>query len=270
MNFLKKRLGGTWYQITPIQLVQWAEPLFGRDGRPARGIPEEQIVSFETAVGIRLPGAFREYLLACGGASLNRMLDRIQLPEMEGRPFQDHLTFSYEYLEDELECSDPEEDNPEQKRFRALPRERWGEVTGNYLQICLESQGGWAAGIRAEDLDQPDPVVWRDDDNPFPPHWVKMHDSVSAMLMGVILVAIQEKSTAETKYLENPEEIRAALKKNRVDFDRLRAAPPFAGGEQVHTCLNTRSNTLFVYHEADGELPEALTVIRECPEGRGG
>lgn len=261
-KLLNKLLGKKKYQITPIELVKWAEPLFGEGEKPAEGFPEALVASYEAGAGLRLPAALRDFLLACGKASLNRMLHRIAVPHQDAAPFDDNLTFSHEYLADELDCNDPEDDTPEQKQLRALPRERWGELTGNYLLICWENQGSWCAGIRKEDLDQPDPAVWQDDDMPLPT-WTKVNGSVSAHLMGIILEAIIEETTAESDYIDGPAEIQATLKKYGVDPARLKAAPPFAGGEQLHTCLDTRHNRLFVYHEADEQRPEGLTVISE-------
>ena len=258
---LARLFGGKKYQLTPIELVRWAEPLFGKDGKPAAGIPEEQIASYEASAGIRLPKVFREYLRTCGNASLNRMLHRIQMPDPGAEPFKDNLTFSYEYVADALDCNDPEDDSPEEKKLRALPRERWGEVVDDYLLICVENEGSWMAGIRKQDLDQPDPPVWREDGDSI--HWVEMHGSVSALLMGVMIETILVESEAESDYIDQPQEIQAVLKKHGVDFARLKGPTPFVGGEQVHTCLDTKSNTLFVYHEADKERPEALSVYKE-------
>ena len=54
------------YQISSIELVQWAEPLFGFGVGRATGFSEKTIASYEEAAGIRLPDALREYYLACG------------------------------------------------------------------------------------------------------------------------------------------------------------------------------------------------------------
>ena len=38
------------YQISPIELVQWAEPLFGDEETPAQGISQELVASYDRAV----------------------------------------------------------------------------------------------------------------------------------------------------------------------------------------------------------------------------
>ena len=40
------------YQISPIELVQWAEPLFGFGEGKATGFSEKTIAAYETAAGI--------------------------------------------------------------------------------------------------------------------------------------------------------------------------------------------------------------------------
>ena len=84
------------YQISPIELVRWAEHLFG-DGE-AEGLSEELIASYEKAAGRKLPAALREYYLTCGQAGLNRCLHEMFTPDRDGSPFEQHLTFSYDYI----------------------------------------------------------------------------------------------------------------------------------------------------------------------------
>lgn len=90
------------YQISPIELVQWAEPLFGFGEGKATGFSEETVASYEAAAGIKLPAALREYFLACGKASLNHTLHDIFIPDKKAKPFESRLTFSYDHIEDDL------------------------------------------------------------------------------------------------------------------------------------------------------------------------
>lgn len=53
------------YQISPIELVQWAEPLFGDEEAPAQGLSPELVTSYEAAAGFQLPAVLREYYLTC-------------------------------------------------------------------------------------------------------------------------------------------------------------------------------------------------------------
>ena len=41
------------YQISPIELVQWAEPLFGFGKGKATGFSEKTVASYEAAAGDR-------------------------------------------------------------------------------------------------------------------------------------------------------------------------------------------------------------------------
>ena len=65
------------YQISPIEFIQWAEPLFGYRKGKATGFSEKTVASYEEEAGIHLPAALREYYLACGKASLNCALHEI-------------------------------------------------------------------------------------------------------------------------------------------------------------------------------------------------
>ena len=38
------------YQVSPIELARWAEPLFGEDEKPAEGFSEELIAAYEASV----------------------------------------------------------------------------------------------------------------------------------------------------------------------------------------------------------------------------
>ena len=92
------------YQISPIELVQWAEPLFGFGVGRATGFSEKTIASYEAAASIRLPNALREYYLACGKASLNCALHEILIPDKKAKLFKKRLTFSYDHIDEDLEA----------------------------------------------------------------------------------------------------------------------------------------------------------------------
>ena len=240
------------YQISPIELVRWAEPLFGFGVGRATGFSEKTIASYEAAAGIRLPDALREYYLACGRASLNCALHEIFIPDKKAKLFKKRLTFSYDHIDEDLETfSKPgEEDYEELAKVRALPRERWGEVTGNYLLFWCENQGCWYAGIKAEDLDQPNPVVYyNDQDDVY--SWAPFSDSVQSFLLDILLVNLEPK--AQPDEIEDPAEIQTVLSEGGVDFQRLQEPYPFPSGRFCHTCLDTETNTLYVYgEEAEG------------------
>ena len=249
------------YQISPIELVRWAEPLFGFGEGKATGFSEKTVASYEAAAGIRLPAALREYYLACGKASLNHALHDIFIPDRDAKPFKQRLTFSYEHIEEDLEYFKKagEEDYEELAKLRALPWERWDEVTGNYLLFWCENQGCWYAGIKAEDLDQPNPVVYyNDQDDVY--SWAPFSDSVQSFLLDILLVNLEEGANPDE--IENPVEIQKILSEGDVDFQRLCEPYPFPGGRFCHTCLDTESDTLYVYGEEAEGRTAYLKVFR--------
>lgn len=255
------------YQISPIELVQWAEPLFGDEEAPAEGISQELVASYEAAAGFRLPAALRDYLLTCGRASLNDMLHPMHIPDKDAKPFGGHLTFSHDYIEDAMLDfrRHNETGNEEQERLWALPKERWGEQQDNYLLFWHENQGCWYAGIRKQDLDQPDPVVYFNDQDTMY-HWASFADSVSSFLLSTIIEVMECETTADISTFEDPGAIQRVLAEGGVDFQRLCEPYPFPGGRFCHTCLDTGTNTLYVYGEEAENRPAYLKVIKPWEE----
>lgn len=249
------------YQISPIELIQWAEPRFSRGKTPAEGFSEAWLASYEAAAGIRIPAALRDFLLTCGEASLNYNLHPIYPPDRDAKPFDRHMTFTYDYIQADLEwfTEHGEEDDEELARFRALPRGQWGELVGNYLIFWCENQGCWLAGIRAEDLDQPNPVVYYNDEDDMY-HWAPFADSLQSFLLTVSLENLCE--GLRLKAMQDPAGMRRILEEGGVDFQRLQEPYPFPGGRFAHTCLDTGTNTLYVYGEPAEGRPAYLNVIR--------
>ena len=249
------------YQIFPIELVQWAEPLFGYGERKATGFSEKTVASYEAAAGIHLPVALREYYLACGKASLNCTLHEIFIPDKKAKLFKKRLTFSYDHIDEDLKYFKKagEEDYEELAKLRVLPQERWGEVTGNYLLFWCENQGCWYAGIKAEDLTQPNPpVYYNDQDDMY--SWAPFSDSVQSFLLSIILENLEE--IANPDEIEDSAEIQKVLSGGGVDFQQLCEPYPFPGGRFCHTCLDTETNTLYVYGEEAENCPAYLKVFK--------
>ena len=253
------------YQLSPIELVQWAEPLFGDEEAPAQGISQELVSSYEAAAGFQLPAALRDYLLACGKASLNESLHPILAPDKDAKPFGGHLSFSHDYIEDAMLDlrRHNETGNEEQERLWALPKERWGEQLDNYLLFWRENQGCWYAGIRKQDLDQPDPVVYfNDKDDMY--SWAPFANSIHSFLLATILENLEEE--ADSDEIEDPAKIQEVLSQSGVDLQRLCEPYPFPGGRFCRTCLDTGTNTLYVYGEEAENRPAYLKVIKPWEE----
>ena len=60
--------------------------------------------------------------------------------------------------------------------------------------------------------------------------------------------------TTNPDEMEDPAEIQKVLSENNVDFQRLCEPYPFPGGRFAHTCLDTDTNTLYVYGRLMHEL----------------
>ena len=253
------------YQISPIEFIQWAEPLFGYRKGKATGFSEKTVASYEEEAGIHLPAALREYYLACGKASLNCALHEIFVPDKKAKLFKKRLTFSYDHIDWDLEYFKKagEEDYEELAKLRVLPRERWGEVTGNYLLFWWRIQGCWYAGIKAEDLTQPNPAVYyNDQDDVY--SWAPFSDSVQSFLLNIILLNLEARVRPDR--IDDSAEIQKVLAGGGVDFQRLCEPYPFPGGRFCHTCLDTVTNTLYVYGEEAEGRPAYLKVFKPKKE----
>ena len=113
--------------------------LFKKDKTAGRGFSEKQIASFEAAAGIRFPAALREYYLVCGKASLNYGDDPMLIPAKDAKKGEDNVVFSYDYIKEELQWlkDHGETGYEDQEQLRVLPVEKWNEIVGNYLLICV-------------------------------------------------------------------------------------------------------------------------------------
>ena len=56
------------------------------------------------------------------------------------------------------------------------------------------------------------------------------------------------------------------LAEDGVDFQRLQEPYPFPGGRFCHTCLDTETNTLYVYGEEAEGRPAYLKVFKSEDE----
>lgn len=131
-----------------------------------QGFPEGGVQAAETRLGVKLPQFYRDYLKIYGRDEINYHFNQLQYP---GK-----ICTSYEILENELEyqAADFQEavdqtretdyDKDPYFQLWQLPKERWGEVTDNYVLIWFENQGVWSAGYRLQDLldGVPDPPVY--------------------------------------------------------------------------------------------------------------
>ena len=112
-----------------------------------QGFPEGSIQGAEASLGMSLPPVYREFLMAYGQDRINYYYNQLEAPG--------NILTTYEILEHEIRDRAPEfseyADTP-YYRLWTLPKERWGEVTDNYLIIWYENQGVWSAGYRVRDL----------------------------------------------------------------------------------------------------------------------
>ncbi len=120
------------------------------------GFTLEEIEAAEKRLGVMLPKAYREFLMAYGKDEVNYHFNQLEEPE--------NICSSYELIHMELDdrgeefqeaeengSTDEYADDPYFKLCK-MPEERWGEITEEYILIWYENQSVWSAGYRKEDL----------------------------------------------------------------------------------------------------------------------
>ncbi len=120
------------------------------------GFLPDEIDAAEDRLGVKLPDAYREFLLAYGKDEVNYHFNQLEEPE--------NIYSSYELIQMELEDREDEfreaEENGTEDEYAddpyfmlwKLPEKRWCEVTEEYILIWHENQGVWSAGYLKADL----------------------------------------------------------------------------------------------------------------------
>ena len=86
----------------------------------------------------------------------------------------------------------------------------------------------------------------------------------NAFLLYIMLVNLEGEANPDE--FEAPAEIQKFLSEGSVDFQRLCAPYPFPGRRFCHTCLDTETNTLYVYGEKTEGRPAYLKVFKPDEE----
>ena len=90
--------------------------------------------------------------------------------------------------------------------------------------------------------------------------WAPFSNSVQSFLLDILLLNLEPR--AQPDEIEDPAEIQKVLFGGNVDFQRLCEPYPFPGGRFCHTCLDTESDTLYVYGEEAQGRPAYLKVFK--------
>lgn len=229
-----------------------------------QGFPEGGLQGAETRLGMSLPPVYREFLIAYGKDKINYHFNQLEYPG--------NIHTTYEILERELseetkawdwvpefqkavkEGREAEyADNP-LFRLWQLPKERWGEITDNYLIIWYENQGVWSAGYRVRDLleGNPDPPVYVSVNDDYVTYR-KWTDNMEDFLREMLRQAAY--GWHDGRRFTKEEEIQAALSASGIDPARFRKPC------QNSFAISEDGETLYAYW-GDREFQELLTANR--------
>ena len=217
-----------------------------------QGFPEGGIQGAEARLGLSLPPVYREFLKTYGLDYINYHLNQLEYPG--------NIFTTYEILEDEIRDRAPEfsehADSPYYK-LHALPKERWGEITDNYLIIWHENQGVWSAGYRVQDLldGNPDPPVYiaTNDDYITYQKWM---DSTEDFLREMLRQAAY--GWHDGQRFTREEEIQAALSAAGIDPVRFRKP------NRAVFAISDDGETLYAYWQ-EPEFQDLYTANRHKP-----
>ena len=235
-----------------------------------QGFPEADVQAAEARLGVALPPRYRAFLLAYGGDAVNSHFNQISEPEQ--------ICTTYEILEEELPEWEPEfqkalrdgtearyEDNDYFRLWR-LPKDRWGEVTDNYVLIWFENQGVWSAGWRLEDLlaGVPDPPVYMSTEDDYVTYQ-KVTEGIEDFLFEMLREAAHGWHGAPR--LTGCQEIRDALAGAGVDPEALRPRGQASGNGGLAVFLDAeREQAGFCFAAEDYQ--ELCLVSRSRPQKR--
>ncbi len=213
------------------------------------GFTEQEIKQAEENVGASLPSVYREFLKAYGKDEINSFFNQLFSPPND-------IFTTYQAIEEELEDWEPEfqeavengsEDEYADNEYFTmwqLPKERWNEVTENYVLIWCENQGVWNAGYLLKDLleGQPDPQVHMSINDDFIT-FAKVGNT-EQFLMEMLREAAYGYHVEDLHICRESSEINKMLAENQIDMERLYPddTKPFIG-----TCLDSDHGRLFFY-----------------------
>ena len=172
------------YDVTTVELIH----LLTANGMYEPLDAEQYLGEYEKEHKITIPGCLREFMEA---AYMHPILETADVWVQEEGP---KWFFLYEEIQEMLD-EDLEEylENKESHYhiFAKTPREKWGELVPDYLNIGSDYAAGVVSyGIREEDLDRENPPVYlQHEADPFT-QWNMRFESISDYLLYVICDAL--------------------------------------------------------------------------------
>lgn len=111
------------------------------------GFSEKELIETENRLGVKLPDIYRNYMMHYGKHNVNDIFNHICSPA----EIQSNYVYLEEYLEDYVENKNSLPENKYDLLYR-LPKNKWNEISEEYIIIWYENQGVWYAGYLKEDL----------------------------------------------------------------------------------------------------------------------
>lgn len=172
------------YDVTPVELIN----LLTESGMYEPPNVEQYLADYEKEHNITISGCLREFMMA---AYMHPLLETADIWAQEEGPKWFSL---YEEIQEMLD-EDREEYLENQESdfhiFAKTPRERWGELVPDYLNIGSDYAAGVVTyGIREKDLGKENPPVYLQHEADPLTQWNMLYESLTDYLLYVICDAL--------------------------------------------------------------------------------
>lgn len=168
------------YDVTPVELIH----LLTENGMYEPPNVEQYLKDYEKEHNITIPARLKEFMAA---AYMNPLLETSDVWVQEEGPKWFSLYEEIQEMLDEDREEYLENEESDFHIFAKTPREKWGELTPDYLNIGSDYAAGVVSyGIHAKDLDTENPPVYLQHEADPLTQWNMLFKSVSDYLLYVI------------------------------------------------------------------------------------
>lgn len=207
-----------------------------------KGFDESEIIKTEEKLGIKFPTSYKKYMMLCGKNSINYDFNRMNTLE----EITSNFIYLEENIEDEIYHIDKIDDKEKKKKaieeskfykFKNIPKERYNELTDEYILIWSENQGCWDAAYLKKDIinqveDAPVYISTEMDFYTFDDKAETTYDFIKEMLS----------MSGCGEYVDNHDRIIDFMNEDGLDIDIMCK-------DGINSCYDTEKDTLYFYYK---------------------
>lgn len=233
-----------------LSLHELMDFLYGQD---YEGFTEQEIQAVEHKIGVKLPTAYRNFLLKYGENTIynafNDLFNSLEDIHTSYQIIDDILAGLEEDFKESIRTGNQEEyaDNPYFTLWQ-LPREEWHTITQNYVLIGCDPEGIAYEGYLLADLldGNPDPPIYLSCDDDFI-EYKRWSDSTEPFLIEMLGESIFDKYHHSIDCYDRKKHIPIKELFSHIDADiddsQLNV------NDHIATCFDTVSEKVYFYFE---------------------